>query len=357
MNISDKISTINLWGKNLADEINQLPPISPDFLPLSGSPADEDNKLLQLLYDVYFRNNWFTPYHTLQSLKAIVEHFLNEEKLKTWLEKYPHINNFASPKTIGLTMAGNLPLVGFHDLLCVLITGNHAVIKQSSKDNLLLPYVLQHLFSVNDYFKNQISYSEMLKGCDAYIATGSDNSARYFDYYFGKYPHIIRRNRTSVAVLTGDETGEELQLLCDDIFLYFGLGCRNVSKLIVPMDYDFTKFLETTKRYNHFNNLAKYKNNYDYQLTLLLMNQQPYWSSENLLLVETEKLHAPISVVYFERSDDATKTLAAIAPTDLQCIVGKDYLPFGKAQQPELWDYADEVDTMEWLMNLKLEKI
>jgi hypothetical protein len=250
-------------------------------------------------------------------------------------------------------MAGNIPVVGFHDLLCVFISGHKAIIKASSKDDVLIKHAVEKLTEWNDATKDAVSFAETLKKCDAYIATGSNNSSRYFEYYFGKYPCIIRKNRTSVAVITGDETQEDFNLLADDIQLYYGMGCRNVTKLYVPEGYDFIALLDALRKYNHFADFHKYKNNYDYQLALLIMNHKYYMTNDSIILTENDAVFAPVSQVNYAYYNE-TKTLAHSLQnnSDIQCIAGKNFLQFGQSQSPSLTDYADGVDTMQFLKNL-----
>ena len=241
----------------------------------------------QTKQEASLRNPWFTPEFIHLAAQNIAKSFLGKEKLQVWISSY-EIKTI-EPKKIGIVMAGNIPLVGFHDLLCVFISGNKAVIKPSSKDEVLIKHFAQKLSewsakrrtpSENEEFNELIVVQEMLKGCDAYIATGSNNSARYFKYYFKKYPHIIRRNRTSIAVLDGSETADELEKLADDVHLYFGMGCRNVTKIFVPKGYDFIPLLSAFKKYDHFKEHHKYKNNYDYNLALHILNGKFYMSNE-----------------------------------------------------------------------------
>lgn len=298
-------------------------------------------------------NGWFTPEFIDLSCGAIVNYFLQPELLNAFVAQYNVPAETNDPKTVGLVMAGNIPLVGFHDFLCIFLSGHNMVIKPSSKDNVLIKHLAEQLYKWEITIQNQVSFSELLKGCDAYIATGSNNSARYFDYYFKKYPHIIRRNRTSVAILTGEETPEQLEGLSDDVHLYFGLGCRNVTKLYVPVGYDFIPLLDAFRKYGYFIDHSKYKNNYDYQLAIHLLNKQYYMTNESILLSENTSLFSPISQInysFYENAPSLAKELAA--NTDVQCIVGKGYISFGQAQTPSLTDYADGVDTMKFLLEL-----
>jgi hypothetical protein len=299
------------------------------------------------------KNSWFTPSFIDLATRNIAGRFLTKEILSQWVIKQNIPANNSNPKTIGVIMAGNIPLAGFHDFLCVFITGNKNRIKPSSKDETLLKHLAEKLIEWEPALKNEIVFADMLKGCDAYIATGSNNTSRYFDFYFGKYPNIIRRNRTSVAILDGQETNKDLEQLADDVYLYFGLGCRNVTKLYVPSGYDFIPLLNTFNKYNFLADNHKYKNNYDYNLALLILNKQVYMSNESLVLVEDKSLFSPISRLNYEfyrDKPDAEKQLAG--NNDLQCIVGKDHIPFGQAQYPELDDFADGVNTVEFLLSL-----
>ena len=258
-------------------------------------------------------------------------------------------------------MAGNLPLVGFHDFLCVFVSGCRAVIKLSDKDKRLLPFLVQKLTEYYPEMANLVVFQDNLKEIDALIATGSTNTSRYFDYYFSKIPHIIRKNRTSVAVLRGSETEEEFHQLGIDIFRYFGLGCRNVAKLYVPRGYDFNLLLEKLHDFNSLVLHHKYKNNFDYNFTLTILNKVPHLSNGCTILVEEKVLHSRIAMLHYEYYDALEEVQTAItAQYDaIQCVVGNvkladiEVLPFGKTQQPELWDYADRMDTMAWLNELR----
>lgn len=311
--------------------------------------------------DIKFRaereNTWFTEEFINVAVSNICNYFLDETLLTEWTNRYNIPEENTNPKRVGLVMAGNIPLVGFHDLLSILITGNIAVIKPSSKDSVLTKYVIKSLQEINNQFNEQILIQEQLKNCDAYIATGSNNSGRYFEYYFGKYPNIIRKNRTSVGVLTGKETTEELKLLVDDIMLYFGLGCRNVSKLMVPENYNFEQLIGLFEKYSHLGDNPKLKNNYDYNLSLVLLNHQFYMTFGGvILLVEKEEIFSSISQLnyeFYKTSENIDfKDLIKKNPDEIQCIVGTDYIPFGYAQKPQLADYADGVDTLAFLTSL-----
>lgn len=298
-------------------------------------------------------NPWFTPEFIELSIQNIGSNFLKPSEIQELIDHYNVPENNTAPKKIGIVMAGNIPLVGFHDLLCVFLTGHIALIKLSSKDEVLLPFLIRKLIRWNEQVQSFIIPSEMLKGCDAYIATGSNNSSRYFEYYFRNHPHIIRQNRTSVAVLTGNETPDELNKLADDVHLYFGLGCRNVTKVFVPEGYDFVPMLDAFNKYHYLINHNKYKNNYDYNLALHILNKRQYMTNGSILLVEDESPFSPISQLNYEYYTDKRVTGEKLKGNNfIQCIVGREDVNFGKAQSPGVCDFADGVDTMEFLMNL-----
>jgi Acyl-CoA reductase (LuxC) len=299
-----------------------------------------------------YKNAWFTTEFIELAINNIATYFLNENKLKDWTKSYA-INKTTSNKVVGIVMAGNIPLVGFNDFLCVFISGHKMLIKPSSKDDILIKHIVAKMCEWDSEIANTIQFAEILKNCDAYIATGSNNSSRYFEFYFSKYPNIIRKNRTSVAVLNGTETNNNLALLANDIQLYFGQGCRNVTHLFVPKQYDFIPLINALKQYEHFIDLHKYKHNYDYQLAMLMMNNKLYMTDGSVLLSENESLYSAISNVhysFYENIDELKKKLTN--NNDVQCIVGNGFTPFGTAQQPSLTDYADGVDTMQFLCAL-----
>lgn len=311
--------------------------------------GNEDLKAVQ--QRAYEKNGWFTPEFTTHAIKNICTQFLEKEKLQNWSAAY-FLDDNITPKNVGIVMAGNIPLVGFHDFLSVFIAGHRQTIKLSGKDTVLLKHIVDKLLEWQPRLYSSIVFADMLKGCDAYIATGSNNTARYFDYYFGKYPNIIRRNRTSVAVLTGKETGEQLNLLADDVNLYFGLGCRNITKMYVPEGYDFVPLLTAFKKYGYFSDHVKYRNNYDYNLTLLIMNNVYYMTNESILLVKNDAFFSPISQLNYSFYTDEVQVKRDLEKDkNVQCIVG-DSIPFGLSQQPSLIDYADGVDTLQFLLSV-----
>lgn len=309
-----------------------------------------------LAHRAHYENNWFTPEATHLALAALADRYLNGPALEAWASAYPEIS---APKHVGVVMAGNVPAVGFHDALTVLVTGHRLLAKLSSQDTVLMRALLTKLTELEPRFAERIEFAERLNAADAVIATGSDNSARYFEYYFGKKPHIIRKNRTSVALLTGVEPADELAKLGTDVLTYFGLGCRNVSKLYVPDDYRFDEFYEAIEAQGDVILHHKYRNNYDYNKSVMLVNQTPFLDNGFLLLHENAALVSPISVVHFERYrhlDEAKNALQAQAD-GIQCVAtAGGWLPgsvaFGTSQSPALTDYADGVDTMAFLTKL-----
>lgn len=297
-------------------------------------------------------NPWFTPEFIEKAVNSITNSFLDPQLLANWAAKYGVPAQQSQPKKVGLVMAGNIPLVGFHDFLSVFISGHIAVIKPSSKDEILIKHIVAELIKMDDRVSDMVFFAPQLSGLDAYIATGSNNSSRYFDYYFGKFPNIIRRNRTSVAVIDGSETAEELDLLADDMQTYFGLGCRNVTQLYVPANYDFIPLLTALKKYEYYLDFHKYKHNYDYHLALLIMGNKYYMNNDSLVFAENESPFSPVSQVHYQFYAEPQQLSHLAQSTDIQCIVGHGYIPFGSAQAPTLTDYADGTDTMAFLQTL-----
>ncbi|HZH36196.1 MAG TPA: acyl-CoA reductase [Flavisolibacter sp.] len=301
-------------------------------------------------------NAWFIPEFVELAARNIANQFLTAESLRQLIDRYRIPAENSSPKKVGIVMAGNIPMVGFHDLLCTFITGHKAMIKLSSKDTVLIKFFIKKLIEWNPGAADYLVVSEMLKGCDAYIATGSNNSSAYFTYYFSKYPHIIRQNRTSVAILTGNESTEELESLADDVYQFFGLGCRNVTKLFVPEGYDFQPLLQIFSKYNHLADHHKYKNNYDYNLAILLLNKRYFMSNESLLLVEDPSHFSRIGQLHYEFYKNIDDVRAGLLDNQIiQCVVSTEDVHFGRAQYPAICDYADGVDTIDFLLNLGTE--
>jgi hypothetical protein len=316
--------------------------------------ADENlhMALTELTKAAHIYNGWFTEEFTGIAFRNIAS-MLTRESLETLAKIIPPENK--KPKVIALICAGNIPMVCFHDVLCVLLTGNTALIKMSSDDKVLLPFFLKLLTHYEPRFDDRIRLSDgKITGFDAVIATGSNNSADHFKQYFSKYPHIIRRNRSSLAVLTGKESKQELEELGKDIFYYFGLGCRNVSKLLVPKDYKFDQLFEAMFGFAYVMNNNKYANNYEYNRTIYLMGKEDFLDNNFIILKPDNQIHAPISVVYYQRyeSEKEIEDYLLDNAKEIQCVVGYDHVPFGNSQCPVITDFADDINTVEFLVYL-----
>ncbi|MCL6524237.1 MAG: acyl-CoA reductase [Thermoflavifilum sp.] len=298
-------------------------------------------------------NPWFTQQFIEVAADHISQMYLQPDRLWDWIKPYRlQIEHNKTPRKVGIVMAGNIPMVGFHDLLCGWLSGHEIWVKYASRDRVLMPFLAKRL---QEWMPKGFSTKEveLLRGCDAYIATGSQNTSRYFDYYFSRYPHIIRRNRTSVAILDGTESLSDLKLLAKDIFLYFGLGCRNVTKLYVPADYDFQTLVPAVQDFIYFMDHRSYRHNFDYYLSVYILNHEPHQLISPLILKPDQALFSPVSVVLYEYYTDKQAVLQTlIHSSDIQCIVGKEFVPFGQAQFPTLQDYADGINTLEFLLNL-----
>lgn len=322
----------------------------------SNQPKTEEANLhvglTELIKTAQIYNGWFIEEFTNHALKNI-GNYLTENDLKTLCEKVPEENSH--PKTVAVICAGNIPMVGFHDILCILLSGNTVLIKLSTDDNILLPFFLKLLVHYEPGFDAHIRLSDgKLTNFDAVIATGSNNTANYFDYYFGKFPSIIRKNRSSLAVLTGNESSEQLSELGKDIFYYYGLGCRNVSKLLVPEDYNFNHFFESIYKYAYLADNKKYANNYEYNRTIYLMGKEDFLDNNFLIIKADSQIHAPISVVFYKRYKNQKEVEDYLQKnkTEIQCVVGEGYIPFGNSQSPVITEFADDIDTMNFLVNL-----
>ena len=322
------------------------------FVTLGQQLSDTNNALLiEAKSTAYQQNAWFLPEFIDQAIEQIREQFLQQAALEEWTAAYPSIADQATHLKVGIVMAGNIPLVGFHDLLSTLIAGHTAVVKRSSKDQVLMDFIITSLIKINPAFEAQIIVQEQLKNCDAYIATGGNTAGNYFEYYFGKFPHIIRKNKTSIAILDGTETLSELASLADDCMLYYGMGCRNVTQIWVPEGYDFIPFLNTLKKYNYLQDQHKYKHNYDYQLALMMMGKKSYMDSGGVLMSENPSPFAAISQIHYQQYP--LGSIPTFNLDEIQCVVGKTQLPFGSLQKPLLDQYADGVDSLAFLSSLK----
>lgn len=327
---------------------------------LGDSIQKRSPELDAIIHRSSVHNPWFTKENIHLALQNIAIHYLNKNALQNWVTNYQV--PVSAPKNIGLVMAGNIPAVGFHDMISVLLSGHRVQIKLSEKDLYLIPWMIKKLTQYLPALEKRISVVTRLKGFDAVIATGSDNSARYFLQYFSNYPHVIRRNRNAVAVLDGNETPGQLKELSHDIFSFFGLGCRNVSKIYIPAGYQFDDFVAGIKQYEHLVNHNKYKNNIDYNAAIYILNKMPNISLPHLMLIEKPEIISRIGCLHYSYYDqtDQLKGHLIEHKSDIQCIVTDSIqlmndisvVPFGNTQKPALTDYADGVDTMEFLSKL-----
>ena len=309
-----------------------------------------------VMANAHAKNGWFTPEQTAYALDAIAG-WLTEQQLFDWVGQY---RGQESPdgRKVGVVMAGNIPAVGFHDFLSVLISGHRLAAKLSSQDDVLIPALAQELLRINPRWSDRFEFNDKLTGCDAVIATGSNNSSRYFEYYFRHIPLLLRKSMSSLAVLDGSESIEQLEALGEDIFRFYGLGCRNVSKVLIPSDYDQDKLIGALYPFRWVLENHKYANAYTYQRALLLVDQQPFTDNGFCVFRESTLLHSPVSVLHIDRYKDLQDLHDRILfhRNDLQCLVGSAGLPeaisFGSTQNPGLSDYADRIDTMDFLARL-----
>ncbi|MEO5905261.1 MAG: acyl-CoA reductase [Saprospiraceae bacterium] len=326
--------------------------------PLKNVLSENNDDVKNIIQEAYTMNSWFIPEFTLHALSAISSEFLDAEKCENWLNQY-HIGNHIS-KRIGIVMAGNIPLVGFHDLFCVLASGHQAVVKLSDKDSVLMKFLMEEWRKVYPDLATRVHFTNKLEGFEAVIATGSNNSSRYFEYYFRNHPHILRRNRNGVAVLSGNESARELLKLADDIFLYFGLGCRSVSHIYVPENYSFELWDVAIEKWKYLADHNKYKNNLDYNFAIYIINQVPHLNLESLILKEDEAIPSRIGCVHYSyySEEESLIRLLASKREEIQCIASAekikdwDHIRFGQSQYPALNQYADGVDTMTFLTSL-----
>lgn len=352
MTLTERKEAFVSLGKFLEQFVEEQP-VKADDIPLNDLFYEGMLHQLKLTEE---HNAWFTRENIRFALKSWSK-ALTDENLTAWLNRYDIPKT--EPKKVAIIMAGNIPLVGFHDFLSVLVTGHKVLVKQSSKDKQLLPYLAKYLEYTEPRFKGKITFTEeKLEGFDAVIATGSDNTTRYFEYYFKNKPHIIRHNRNSVAVLTGNETREQLEDLSHDIFRYYGLGCRNVSKLFVPEGYDFDAFFNAIYSWHYLVDKQKYANNYDYNKAVYLMSEFTFLENGFFMLKEDASYSSPIATAFYEVYNDkpALETKLNKDASKIQCIVASGFteteIPFGESQQPKLWDYADNVDVVSFLLKI-----
>lgn len=344
-----RIGALAQWGK-----VMELLATSDEWSGYeSGLSQEEFDSLRQLIATHMHHNGWFTQNNIRKALFAW-SGLLTPEALRNWLEPYD-VNPIGMPKKVGIICAGNIPMVGLHDILCVVLSGHTAVVKLASDDNRLLPALMQVLYRFDESIQQQVVFADgLMKGMDAMIATGSNNTSRYFEQYFGHLPHIIRKSRTSVAILSGSETDDELKSLGDDIFSYFGLGCRNVSKLYIPAGFDLNRFFNAVYPWSEIIHHHKYANNYDYNKAVWLLNNEQLLDNGFLLLKQEAALAAPTGSLYYEFYEDEAVVRSQLKERahEVQCIVSQRDIQFGNAQCPMLNDYADGVDTMRFLMGL-----
>ena len=347
MNLEERIKSFTILGEILR---NALAGNDDKYSRDRSRPVP--TTITRLIENQHLINPWFTPANVRIALNAIASE-LTKENLIKWTNAYPLLKENINPERAGVIMAGNIPLVGFHDFLSVLISGNNLIAKTSSKDSGLISYISEILCSVNPEFKNKIEFTNgTLSNFDLVIATGSNNSSRYFEYYFGKYPNIIRKNRNSIAIIDGNETATQLEALGTDIFSYFGLGCRNISKIYIPEGYDLTALSKNWDSFSDCIGHQKYANNYDFNKAVYIVNKESFHDTGYILMKEENKLSSPVSVLHYEyyKSQYAVKQQTELLNDKIQCIAGKQYIPFGKTQSPHLWDYADGIDTIEFLL-------
>jgi hypothetical protein len=326
---------------------------------LNGKDTKYSARLNELINSQHLTNEWFTPESVRMALTAIAGE-LTSENIGKWTGRYPSMNQEFRPLKVGVIMAGNVPLVGFHDFLSVLISGNSLLVKTSSKDPDLIRYISEILCQVKPRFSERISFTnDIITGFDVIIATGSDNSSRYFEYYFGKYPGIIRKNRNSIAIIDGNETGTQLEALGTDVFSYFGLGCRSVSKVYLPSGYEPLELTDHWAPYSGIISHRKYAANYDYSKAVYLVNREKFTDTGYLLLMENKALFSPVAVLnyeYYNSEDQLAEEIRSLNGR-IQCIVGRDHIPFGASQHPHLWDYADGIDPIDFLLKKNIAGI
>ena len=344
MELNNRVEALSAWGSALSALIDEI----------ASNQGEDGNKLSEVITKARIKNPWFTQENTIKALNAIVL-LLEKEELSKWVKSYSdHAKKEHQIKQVAIIAAGNIPVVCFHDVLCVLASGHAVQLKLSSDDQVIMPFLFEVLIAIAPQFQTRISIIDRVKNADAIIATGSNNSARYFDFYFAKYPHIIRRNRNSIAVLSGHESEEQLRLLGQDIFDYFGMGCRNVSKIYIPKDYSFDLFFKAMEHYSSVMQHNKYMNNFDYHQALFLLNSESFLTNNFLIVREATSIATPVSVLHYEYYDklDHLELELKKHEEQIQCRVGVSGISFGTAQQPWLTDYADGVDTMQWLASI-----
>lgn len=352
LNLEERINACAILGGKLKT-----------FIEKKASGKKEHDKefacFLSVVEKAEKQNPWFIKKFSLFALEAIAD-MLSVEKLGKWATQYPELYRSNEKRNIAIILAGNIPLVGFHDLLCSFMANHYCICKLSGKDELLMKYIVDLMIEIDPRCASYFSFADdHLKEFDAVIATGSNNTSRYFEAYFGKFPHIIRKNRNSIGIIAGNESKEELMNLADDIMLYFGMGCRSISKLFIPEDFQIEQLFENLNHYSFVTGHTKYMNNYDYYRSVYLLNKVPFLENGFLHLKEDTTISSPISVLFYEKYEDIKDVYRKISEErdKLQIIVGipgiyDETISFGKCQKPELWDYADRTDTLNFLLHL-----
>lgn len=323
-------------------------------LAVDGQPSPLSDGLIRIIEETHRTNQWFTPSNVKLALEAFAGE-LSYSQLNHWVSMYPDLGIPKTPKKVAVVMAGNIPMVGFHDMLSILISGNIAIAKTSSKDDLIIREIASVLVEIEPEFRYLITFTdESLKDFDAVIATGSDNSSRYFEYYFSKFHSLIRKNRTGIAFLSGNETLKQLENLGSDVFSYFGLGCRNVTKLYLPEGFTFDKLQVAWSGFANIVDNTKYRNNYEHNKAVSLVNREPFHDLGFVLLKENQSLFSPVGVINYELITHASFSDVVNQQADkIQVIVSKEkYTNFGEAQKPRLWDYSDGIDTIDFLLKI-----
>lgn len=346
LEVTDRVNSFSKLGEWLGKELDAV-------------KEGKENSLEEILRKTHDQNNWFTRESVLRSLRAL-NSWLQKDKLDDWVSYY-HIGNPANQKVVAIIMAGNIPLVNFHDLLGVLISGNKVLVKLSKQDSVLLPFLMEKLVAIETQWSGQITFTEeKLIDFDAVIATGSNNTSRYFEHYFGKYPHIIRKNRSSIGIIEPDMPKDDLRSFYNDIFDYYGLGCRNISFLMLPEKFEWDEFHNAWEGLENPLAHHKYKNNYDYYKSFYLVNKQPFIDLGMVMLTEGDQLSTSISVIsyaYYKNEEEITNFIMQ-RQDEIQCVVSKkNYGNFatiqpGQSQYPGLMDYPDNVDIIQFLLAL-----
>lgn len=337
---------------NLDRRINAFATLGMSFREAaSGTENDLTRGMLELIGSCHQSNPWFTPDNVRRAISAYGEE-LTSGNIEKWLLAYPGINEHHHARRVALIMAGNIPAVGFHDMMCVLLTGNIAVVKTSSKDDRIIREIASVLCNAEPGFSERIVFANgPVSDFEMVIATGSDNSSRYFDYYFGRYPSLIRKNRTGVALITGYESEDELAGVSEDVFSYFGLGCRSITKIYLPPEYDLKRLEKAWAKFSTVTRTSKYFSNFQYHKAVMTVNREPFYDAGFILLKRDDSLFSPVAVINYQEADPSGfHSLISPLSDKIQVVTGSGYTPHGFAQKPKLWDYHDNIDTIGFLL-------